>query len=208
MRLVMLILALSVATGCKVKDPPPITAPWTDDFERAELGGDYFRSGGNYRIAEGALGTQGAYNHPLWLRKKLPRDVSIELDAWSNSTDGDLKGEIFADGQSYAHDKGAYTSTGYVLVMGGWKNSKSIIARGNEHGDVVERKVPRVVPGQRYHWKIVRRGQRIEWFVDDMPPPFLALDDPAPLEGPGHEYFGFGNWESDAWFDNLAITPL
>ncbi len=210
MRLAFWAMTLSIAIGgCKVKDPPPITAPWHDDFQRADLDGDYFRSGGNYRIVDGELSAKGAYNHPLWLRKKLPRDVIIELDAWSNSPDGDIKVELYADGRSYAHNKGAYTSSGYVLIMGGWHNSKSIIARGNEHGkDVVERRTPKVVPGRRYHWKIVRKGRRLDWYVDDLEVPFLSYDDRSPLEGAGHQYFGFSNWESDVWFDNLAISPI
>ena len=31
---------------------------------------------------------------------------------------GDIKVELFGDGSSFAHDKGAYTSTGYVFIMG------------------------------------------------------------------------------------------
>jgi hypothetical protein len=44
--------------------------------------------------------------------------------------------------------------------------------------------------------------------VDDLTTPFLRYDDPRPLEGAGHEYLGLNNWETDTWFDNLAITPL
>lgn len=195
--------------GCKVKDPPPITAEWRDDFERRSIGGDYYKTGGGYAIADGALSAKGSYNHPLWLRKKLPRDVIIELDTWSNTPDGDIKVEVFGDGSSHAENKGQYTSTGYVLVMGGWNNSKSLLARGNEHGQqLVERTTPRVQPGKRYHWKIRRQGKRIDWWVDDMETPFLSYEDPRPLEGAGHRYFGFNNWESDSWFDNLVITPL
>ena len=36
----------------------------------------------------------------------------------------------------------------------------------------------------------------------------LQIVDEHPLEGMGHEYFGFNNWETDTWFDNLVITPL
>jgi hypothetical protein len=202
-------LVLLVGLGCRVKDPPPITEAWTDDFERQALGGDYRPTADSYRIVNGALGAQGALNHPLWLRKKLPRDVMIELDCWSNTPDGDIKVELFGDGKSHARDQGQYTSTGYVAVMGGWNNSKSLLARGNEHGkDLVERTAPRLVVGQRYRWRIVRKGERIDWYVDDMETPFLSLTDPQPLHGPGNQYFGFNNWKSDSWFDNLTITPL
>ena len=200
---------VAIGAGCKVKDPPPITATWSDDFTRDEIGGDYYRTGGSYRIVDGELGVEGGYNHPMWLRKKLPRDVSIQFDTWSNSPAGDIKVELFGDGRSHARNKGQYTSTGYVVVMGGWNNSKSILARGNEHGtNLVERKQPRVVKSKHYHWKIVRQGKKIDWFVDDMTTAFLSYEDKAPLEGPGHQYFGFNNWESDVWFDNLTISPL
>ncbi len=66
----------------------------------------------------------------------------------------------------------------------------------------------RVVVKQRYHWKIVRAGTTITWYVDDMETPFLSLDGPDPLAAKGHEYFGFNNWQSDSWFDNLSITAL
>lgn len=212
-RSLLALFCLAVAAplwyGCKVKDPPPITEHWTDDFERTSLGGNYYKTGGGHRIVDGALSTKGSYNHPLWLRKKLPRDVVIELDAWSSSADGDIKVEIFGDGVSYDPDRGQYTSSGYVLILGGWNNTKSMIARGNEHGkDLVERRDIRVKVGHRYHWKIQRKGKRIDWWVDDMETPFLSFEDPNPLHSAGHEYFGFNNWHSDSWFDNLSITPL
>jgi hypothetical protein len=201
--------SLLSAAACKVTDPPPINAEWTDDFERSDIGKNYKPTANEYVIADGVLQVQGALNHPLWLRKKLPRDVVIELDVWGETPDGDLKVEVFGDGSSHAHNKGAYTSTGYVLCMGGWNNSKSFIARGSEHGsDMTARAQPRVVPGQRYHWKIVRQGGALQWFVDDLATPFLQYDDPEPYEGSGHEYFGFNNWQSRARFDNLKITPL
>lgn len=202
---------VSILVGCKKDEPPPITDRWTDDFERAHLGDDYRATSDVYRLTNGALNAKGAYNHPLWLRKKLPRDVVIELDIWSSSPDGDIKVEFFGDGKSHATDKGAYTATGYVAVMGGWSNSKSILARRDEHGvvgeDLVERTRPKVEVGKRYHWKIVRNGGRVDWYVDDMETPFLSFEDDEPLAGSGHEYFGFNNWESDAWFDNLVIAP-
>jgi hypothetical protein len=204
--------ALALA-GCKSKEErapaAPIAAAWSDDFERGDLGGDWHATADSYQLVNGALSARGARNHPLWLRRALPRDVQIELDVWSNSPDGDIKVEIYGDGRSYDPDGGQYTSTGYVIVMGGWNNSRSLIARGNEHGkDIVQRSEPRIEEGKRYHWKIVRRAGRIEWFVNDMTSPFLALSDAAPLEGPGHQYFAFNNWQSDSWFDNLRIAPL
>jgi len=205
-RLLVVCLA-PVAMVCTARDPSPIDAEWRDDFERGELGDNYRPTAEQYAIVNGALSAGGAYNHPLWLRRKLPDRVAIEFDCWSNSADGDIKVEIVGDGRSHARDRGQYTSSGYVAVMGGWNNSKSILARGNEHGTQVESRVqPKVEKGRKYHWKIVRDRESIRWFVDDMNSEFLSLDDPhSPTES---GYFAFNNWASDSWFDNLRISPL
>jgi hypothetical protein len=202
-------LAVLIVAACKVKDPPPIKDEWRDNFERDEVGDNYWASGDGYSVKKGALNAKGAHNHPLWFRAKLPRDVRVEFEAWSTEQRGDIKIEIFGDGKSYDADGGAYTATGYELIFGGWHNSKSIIARLDEHGkDVVQRTEPKVIPNQRYKWRIDRKANQLTWFVDDMTNPFLQLVDQRPLEGMGHEYLGFNNWETDTWFDNLVITPL
>ena len=201
---------LSVGSACKPKPPsagPPIFA---DEFEHvgAELGSDYRNTAppGVYTLTDGALAVRGAFNHPLWLARELPENAVIELDAWSDSPDGDIKVELFGDGQSYAKTV-SYTSTGYVVIHGGWKNSLSALCRMDEHADDRRtRKDLKVVPGKRYHYVISRRGSRLEWFIDGE----LALDfeDPAPLTGPGHRYFGFNNWQTPVHFDNLRVRAL
>jgi hypothetical protein len=200
---------LLTLVACKVKDPPAIKEPFADKFERDAIGNNYFRTGEGYDVVNGALSAKGAKNHPLWLKRKLPRDVRIEFDAWSTDRRGDIKIEVFGDGRSFDPDGGQYLATGYELVFGGWHNTKSIIARLDEHGnDIVQRVDKRVEPNKRYHWKIERKGKLLTWFIDDMTTPFLKLEDSDPLDGPGHEYLGFNNWETDTWFDNLVITPL
>jgi hypothetical protein len=204
----VLVALVALAASCKVKDPPPVTGKWTDDFARDEIGGNYYKTGGGYAV-NGALSAKGGRNHPLWLRKKLPKDVQIDVVAWSNTPDGDIKVELAGDGRSFDPDGGQYTSTGYVFVFGGWGNSKSLIARGNEHGqDLKQRTTPKVVPGQRYKFRIVKKDKKLTWYIDDMTVPFLDYTDERMMSGVGHEYFGFNNWESDAWFDDLVVTPL
>jgi len=197
-----------VLAACKVREQPPITAVWQNDFT-AGIGEVFYATGDGYHVEHGALSARGAHNHPLWLRKKLPHDVRIELDVWSTEARGDIKIELFGDGHSYDPDGGRYTATGYEVIFGGWYNSRSMIARLDEHGgDMVQRTEPKVAANQHYHWRIERRHNVLTWFVDDLTTPFLRYEDPRPLEGAGHEYLGVNNWETDTWFDNLVITPL
>jgi hypothetical protein len=174
-----------------------------DRFDRAEIGPEWLDTGGGYTIVNGELRVQGAHNKPLWLKRKLPRDARVELKARSMSPAVDIKVELFGDGASKAI-RASYTATSYVLILGGWSNSRSIIARMNEHGD--DRKVrtePRGEQGRSYAFSITRKGGRLEWLVDGEA--FLALDDPEPLAGPGHDSFAFNDWESEVYFDDLVV---
>jgi hypothetical protein len=193
--------------GCKVQ-VPTITEPFADDFERAEVGAAWNNTGGEYRVVGGKLNIAGARNHPLWLRRKLPPDVVVEVDVMSKTPDGDLKVELFGDGESSdTTNGGQYPATGYMFVFGGWHNSMSIIGRLGEHDMAVraKRAEPQVELNRVYHWTITKRGGAIDWKIDGQP--FLSYNDSTPLGGSGHEYFAVNNWESDAHYDNLRIRP-
>ena len=135
-----------------------------------------------------ALVVQSARNHPVWLRRPIPDDAVIDFDAWTDSPEGDIKVEAWGDGPLVLpgpDPRGAYEATGYVLVMGGWRNTLSAIARRNEHAnDRVARAEPAVECGPPLP-------------LDDPPPgrnallarstgkPFLTMTDPQPLRDPG-----------------------
>ncbi|MGO9064631.1 MAG: hypothetical protein ACLQIH_07830 [Myxococcaceae bacterium] len=181
--------------------------PSSDDFERSALGKDWLATDPTAaHLENGVLTVEHAHNHPVWLRRPIPEDATIEFDAWTDSPDGDIKVEAWGDGRS-AHagpPEAAYDATGYVFVFGGWRNTKSVLARQEEHGrNVAERTNPHVEPGRRYHWVIQRKGGEISWSIDGVP--FLAFNDPSPLRGPSHAYFAFSGWESPVHFDNLRI---
>lgn len=202
MRLFLLCVLLS---GCTIEKRPQGVA-YSDDFSGAGIGEAWRSTGGNYRVENGELVVDHAYNHPLWLTKPLPRDCTIEYDAWSNDAAGDIKVEAWGDGRSFATTT-SYVATSYVFIFGGWRNSLNAIARMNEHGtDRRVRNDLKVEKGKKYHFKITRRGNHIVWEIDGQP--HLELKDAKPLDGPDHAYFAFNNWEAEVHFDNLKITPL
>jgi hypothetical protein len=185
--------------------------PYADDFDRETLGGNWNATDPSaVRIDNGSVLIQNAHNHPVWLTQAIPENATIDVDAWTDSAEGDLKLEIWGDGHSFfdgPNIHAAYDSTGYVFILGGWHNPESVIARMQEHGnDRVGRADFHVETGKHYHWHIVRKGEQIRWEIDGQP--FLQLNDPHPLTGEGHRYLAIGDWESPVHFDNLKIQPL
>ena len=119
----MLVMMGVVLMGCTPQGDPAIgDTPFTDDFERTQIGDAWNNTGGPWSIREGQLYVRGARNRPLWLRRVLPRNVRIEFDARSESAAGDIKVEIFGDGSSRAVAE-SYEATSYVIIFGGWNNS-------------------------------------------------------------------------------------
>src|SRR5262249_26221626 len=128
-------------------------------------GPDWYQVGTRaWHIEDGRLCVQNAKNHGIWLRRTLPVNARIEFDAVSYSPDGDIKAEVWGDGQSAATSTSYTNATSYLVIFGGWQNSIHALARLNEHGaDRKELKVdkmsddPRqrpVNPGQVYHIKV------------------------------------------------------
>ncbi|NVJ27734.1 hypothetical protein HUW62_41640 [Myxococcus sp. AM011] len=187
---------------------PP--GPYADDFNRDTLGDAWnVTNPSATKLVDGALVVELLHNRPVWLKRPIPRDATIEFDAWTDSPDGDIKIEAWGDGRSfYAGDlRLQYTATGYVFIFGGWRNTQSAIARRSEHTpDRVSRDGAFVVPGKRHHFKLTRRSGTLSWELDGQP--FLTLQDASPLEGTRNQYFGFSGWKSRVHFDNLKIAPL
>jgi len=203
----LLALVAACAPACTPQGDPGIGAKgFSDDFNRKELGPDWNSTGGSYSIRNGQLRVKGARNKPLWLKRTLPRDVRVELDVRSESPGGDIKLELFGDGASKAETT-SYTATSYVVIFGGWDNTLNVLARMNEHGeDRVVGPPYKVVQGKTYRMKIERRGGMLRAWVGDHE--LGVMNDPDPLEGPGHDHFAFNDWEAELWFDNLRITGL
>jgi hypothetical protein len=196
---------------------PTLRATFRDDFERAEVGDDYFATGDHFRIEDGRLCVKGARNHPLWLRHRLPLNARIQVEAEAGSDDGDIKLEAWGDGQAAATRISYTDATSYLAIFGGWKNRFHVLARLDEHaadrpelvvtpGSEDPRRRP-VLRAHRYRLKLERTdGRTLRFWVDDVE--MLSFTDPLPLNGPGHDHFAFNDWETPVCFDQLVVEPL
>jgi hypothetical protein len=198
-------------------DAAVLSEEFSDDFERDALGPDWKATSGAWRIESGRLCGERAKNRGVWLSRRLPRNARIEFVATSSSPNGDIKAEVWGDGASAAKGTSYVDATSYIVVFGGWKNSLHVLARLNEHGS--NRLELRLVPGsddprnqpvaegRSYRFEIERSdGHTVRFTVDDTL--IHAFDDPEPLAGPGHEHFGFNDWEVPVCFDDVLVTPL
>lgn len=204
-------------SGGEPATDPLLTAEFTDTFDRPAVGPDWNVTSTAWRIQNGRLCVSGARNHPAWLRRRLPVNARIEFDAAGASPQGDIKAEFWGDGRSAAEAVSYTTATSYLTIFGGWKNSFHVLARINEHApdrpeialtdDPDDLRAHKVEANRTYRFKVVRDdGKTVRWFVDDLE--ILSFTDPSPLSGPGHDHFGFNDWEVPVCFDNLVVTPL
>lgn len=196
---------------------PLLQSTFTDEFERAEIGDEYFATGDQFRIQGGRLCVKGARNHPLWLRRTLPQNARITVEAESASDDGDIKLEAWGDGQAAATRISYTDATSYLAIFGGWKNHYHVLARLDEHatdrpqivlqpGSDDPREQP-VQKGRRYRLKLERSdGRTLRFWVDDVE--ILSFTDPLPLAGTEHDHFAFNDWETPVCFDHLVVEPL
>ena len=106
-RLIVILLAVLVCAACLRKKEPVLGDRFEDTFERTTLGSDWKPTGGNFTIQDGVLKAEGCRNHTLWLRRRLPPNVEVTFDTWSDSDEGDIKFEMFGDGHSTSTGEGA-----------------------------------------------------------------------------------------------------
>jgi hypothetical protein len=208
------------ASTLSTPDDPLLVAEFKDDFDRdssSTLGPAWRSTSAAWTLSQGRLCGENAHNHPVWLARRLPKNASIEFQALSESPDGDIKAEFWGDGRSSASGQSYTDATSYLTIFGGWKNHFHVLARINEHApDRQEIKLlpqgadftrSTVLPHRVYQFHVERRdGRTVRWSVDGHE--ILNYPDTQPLLGPGHEHFGFNDWEVRVCFDNLRVTPL
>jgi hypothetical protein len=202
MRLRLLASVLAASSSACLPTFPATAAggvAHADDFSDADLGNRYHLQGGSWRVVDGALSTLGDRNLPLWLRSPLSCNVRVEFTSTSASPAVDMKVEIFGDGIRH--------ESGYIVVVGGWNNTLSGIARLDEHEAKRVMKRTRHDANRPVRWRIERTdGRTLRVFVDGEE--IAAYVDDAPLCGPRNDRFAFSGWESEVRFDDLRITPL
>jgi hypothetical protein len=216
-RSLLLLLLLAVALSplsCKKRPKhKPLAADaglnggnllFEEDF--ADTLANWTTTSANWKIVDGRLytGDRPEENKGLWLGNavSLPENVRIEFDATSvkgnkPEFEGDLKCEFGGDRKEHA--------AGYIIIFGGWKNTVNTIARHDEHGEgrlVVDSSM-KVKEGETYRLQIVRLGSEIKWFVNSKL--LLRVNDKEPALGGA---FGFNNWNSRVYFDNVRIYAL
>ena len=197
-------------------EDPMLAAPFSDSFDRTTLGADWRSTSSAWQLRDGRLCVANAHNHPIWLKRRLPTNASIEFTATSASPDGDIKAEVWGDGYSAPKGSAYRDATSYLVVFGGWRNRYHVLARLDEHS----RQRPEirvqpggppnaqpVEPGRSYRFKVERSdGKAVKWYVDGIE--ILSYVDAAPLTGRGHDHFAFNDWATPVCFDDLKITPL
>ncbi|MDP2340525.1 MAG: hypothetical protein Q8O67_06190 [Deltaproteobacteria bacterium] len=192
----MLVCAACVPTFPRGEQVPHAVA---DDFADPAIKARYHHQGGSWRVVDGALTTLGDHNLPLWLEAPLSKNVRIEFTSTSASPEVDMKVEVFGDGIRH--------ESGYIVIVGGWKNTVTAIARLDEHEKGRASRRTRWEQGKTCRWTIQRTdGRTLELFLDGERQ--LRYEDPDPLYGERNNRFAFSGWESEVTFDDLVITPL
>ena len=159
----------------------------------------------NWKIVDGRLytGDKTNQNKGAWLKDvKLPENVRMEFEATSVKGnkpvfEGDFKFEFGGDKAEHA--------SGYIIIFGGWKNTVNTIARGDEHGEgrlAVDERL-KVEEDKTYKMQVIRLNGEVKWFVDGKL--LLRVKDEEPALGGA---FGFNDWNSRVYFDNLRVYAL
>ncbi len=96
-------------------DVPGLTDDGGESEAVNELGPDWIPTDPRaWHLEKGKLCGSHAKNHGVWLNRVLPVNARIEFDAIADTDEGDLKGEFWGDGHSYATSLSYTNATGYL----------------------------------------------------------------------------------------------
>jgi hypothetical protein len=212
--LALVVLGMILFQGCQTREigsgaqQAPMSQGgaliFSDDLSSGSLA-EHWKRGkgeggpGQWTVVDGWIQGQRLRNDPLWLQIPLPEKVRIEFEAMAMTSVGDIKVEVFGNGEDH--------ESGYVLIYGGWNNSLDVIARLDEHGkDRRERPSRKVTPEQVYAMAVERIDGTVRWFVDGEL--FMHYEDASPLRGELHRFFALSNWDAVVRFRGVRVYEL
>lgn len=217
--------------------PTTTTLPFVDDFNRLDIGPNYWNSGGYARIENNELKSPGVKNNALWLQAAMPDNAAIEFDTRAATAEGDIRFEVFGDG--FNHD------SGYTFLFGAFNNQVTAISRLNERGPafspdgigrggkepeemaVANRSLKELQDNGTYgpdsDFRMERPGLRVvpghmyHMRIEGKDNTLrwyidnqlvLELNDKYRLRGKDHNRLGLSSWDSDVYYDNLSVQAL
>jgi len=168
--------------------------------------------------------TTGYRQSTIWLDQELSGDLIIECDVHVVSSDNkanninfmvfysDPKSNKLSDSRDERSD-GAYNRyhklSGYIFtyLADGIENNARFRFRDNPGFNLIsESKGFECKIGETYHIKIIRKGNRFQFWSNG----YKAIDAVDDLFNPLYNkgYFGFRTWHTTLWWDNLTIRRI
>ena len=139
----------------------------------------------------------------MWCKERFPGDVRMQLDAaefskwhgWTYNPTSHTHFSYHNIGITIGAD-GASLKSGYTFIIGGWKNTQTILAR---NGRIVARS-DRGVTGRSTDIIVERKGGALSLIIDDAPA--ISWHDPEPLAG---DRIAIWNWSCPVNYREVRI---
>lgn len=165
-----------------------------DDFDRSELGPDWFVRSGTAEIRSGRLYLRGAGATAL-IRRAFADDVRLEFLAEADP-------ELPPCDLSAALASSEFWGYHYLLAFGGNHNRLNQIVGGGAR-KVDERPSRLIDGGKTYRLAAIREGRRLAYEVDGVL--LIESEDPDPVGGPGFDRAGLVTW-SGMYVDRVRVS--
>lgn len=186
-------LCVVLSTCCAFAADAQWNLVWHDNFDRDEVGPDWYVCGGKASIEAGRLLLEGG-GATIITERRFKADVRIEFDAEAHPgvPPCDLSATIGAN-----KDHGY----GYLFAFGGRSNqANQLLGLGVRQVDL---EPPFVIEhGRVYRLVAQKEGRRLTYTVDGVK--ILDAETPDPVGGPGFDRVGMVTWTA-MYADNFRV---